>query len=224
MKILAPVRTMPDPTRPIRVDKTGTVDIMRWIANPIDEHAVDRAVAMHVDEIVAVATRDDILLSALARGANRGILVDTVDDRAFAAALVDIARAENPDLILLGDGEAGPRLAGALGLPQATGVDGLDFIDGGVRVSCKLPRYREVIELTLPAVIALHPSAGIPKLISLHAIVDAREKRVDHHKQAAVTSGYHVTKSEAAPKSRLGKMVGSVDELVHALREEARVI
>src|SRR3569833_235437 len=122
MKILAPVRTMPDPTRPIRVDKTGTVDIMRWIANPIDEHAVDRAVAMHVDEIVAVATRDDILLSALARGANRGILVDTVDDRAFAAALVDIARAENPDLILLGDGEAGPRLAGALGLPQATGV------------------------------------------------------------------------------------------------------
>jgi len=224
MKIIVLVRQIPDPDRPIRVDANGHVDVVRWIANPGDEVAVDRAVELDA-EVIAVSTDDAHLLSALARGAGRGYLVDAaVDDRTLANALVEIAHRESPDLILMGDGECGPRLAGVLDIAQATLVTSLDLVDGGVRITRKLPRSLEVLEVNLPAVVTLHPSLNIPKLISLYAIVDAREKPVESLTITPVDSGIEVISAETAPKTRLGRMVGSVDELVHALREEARVI
>jgi len=223
MKIIVLVRQIPDPDRPIRVDANGHVDIVRWIANPVDEVAVDRAVELDT-EVIAVSTDEACLLSAMARGAGRGYLVDAVDDRALAKALVEIARRETPDLILMGDGEAGPRLAGALGMAQATGAANLDLVDGGVRVTRKLPGSLEVLELNMPAVVTLHRSLSVPKLISLYAIVDARDKPIERLTVAPPESGIQVIGAEAVPKTRIGRMVESVDELVHALREEARVI
>lgn len=229
MKIIVSVRQLADADRPIRVDAAGDIQVIRWIANPVDEVAVDRAVQLRdagsEAEIVAVSTCEEYLLSALARGADRGFLVDAVDDRSFAKALAEVAHREKPDLILMGDGEAGPRLAGALDIPQATHVETVDLVDTGIRVTRRLAKFREVLDLTFPAVVTLHSSQSVPKIISLYAIVDARNKHVERSSSATDASpDITVISAEAAPKSRLGKMVGSVDELIHALREEARVI
>jgi len=228
MKIIVLVRQIPDRSRLIRVDANGHVDAVRWITNPVDEVAVDRAVVLRDEgidaEIVAVSTDEAHLLSALARGADRGYLIEDGDDRSIAKSLVALAQRELADLILMGDGECGPRLAGALEFPQATSVETFEIVDTGLRVTRRLAKYLEVLDLTLPAVVTLHPSLVVPKIVSLYAIVEARHKRIDKLPSAGSDRDVTVISAEAAPKTRLGRLVTSVDELVHALREEARVI
>ena len=224
MKIIVLVRAIPDPHRPIHIDAHGRVDVVRWIANPVDEVAVDIAATLPDAEIVAVSTCDEYLLSALARGADHGYLVDAADDRALAKTLVEIAGREQPDLILMGDGECGPRLAGALDISQATGVISLNIVETSLQVSRRLPKAIEVLSLALPAVVTLHASLNFPKLLSLYDIVDTREKKVERLPSIEPSSDITMLSASAAPKARLGRMVNNVDELVHVLREEARVI
>jgi electron transfer flavoprotein alpha/beta subunit len=227
MKIIVPIRKVPDPNRPIRVSTTGEIQFIRWIASRADEAAVDEAVRLagSAGEVVAVSAHEELLLSGLARGAARGLLVDIDEPRAMAAALAEIARREQPDLILMGDdGETGPRTAGILGAGQATSTRVIELIDAGVRVTRELARSREVLELSFPAVLCLHPSFAVPKIVSLYDIVDARGKIVERLSVPHALSGLTVVEATAAPSTRLGRIVTSVDELLTALREEARVI
>jgi len=229
MKIIVPIRRVPDPDRPIRVDDNGVVQVTRWIISHLDEVAVEAAV--HVDaEVIAVAFGDgsqEYLLAALARGASRGYLVDIVDPdpRTAAHALADIFRREDADLVLMGDDvETGPRLAGILGVPQATHAAGMEIADSRLRVTRKLPRSREVLELDLPAVVTVNASLNTPALLSLYAIVEARGKKVDHVTVEASSPHFSVSTAVAEPVQRMCRVVENVDELVTALRWEAHVI
>ena len=248
MKIIVPIRSIPDPDRPIRVTTAGEIDVVRWIANPVDEAAVNEAVRLAGDdgEVIVVSTNEEHLLSGLARGAARGVLIYShplpegkgatgtspqpspwkgEGARGWSKALVVIVGREQADVVLMGDdGELGPRLAGALGVPQATQVQSIDLVTSGLRVTRELTREREVLDLSLPAVVCLQPSFFVPRLISLYAIVDAREKSVERMATAPAENGVTVIEAVTAPSRRIGRMVGSVDELVDALREEARVL
>lgn len=234
MKIIVPIRSVSDPERPIRVDGID-VRVTRWIVSGGDEAAIDEAVRLreiHSDvEIVAVAfgtMAEELVLSALARGADRGYIAEIEDagPRGVAHGLAEIARREQADFVLMGDdGETGPRLAGMLGVPQAAHVGRIELLGGGVRVDRRLPRLRETLELTLPAVVTLARSTHLPRLISLYDIVAAREKPVESiNIDMPITAGVTVVESQAVPAERRLRMVANVDELVSALREEARVI
>jgi electron transfer flavoprotein beta subunit len=239
MKIIVPIRRVPDPDRPIRVTADASVDVVRWITNRLDEAGVDEAVRLRAGgidtEIIAVAVGTDMeehLLAALARGANRGYAVEAVDIDApvTAKAIAGVFKREQADLILMGDtaadaGETGPRLAGMLGIAQATNVREISLAESRLRVTRELPRAREILDIELPALLTLAPSFPAPDLISLYAIVDAAHKPVTKLPAPQVSTNGVVIKSvESAPRQRAARMVQSVEELVTALREEARVI
>ena len=116
MKILVAVKRVVDHAIRIRVrpDLTGVeTDNVRMSMNPFDKHAVEAAVALgeagHADEIVVVSIgpkqANDVILTALAMGAHRGILIEAegrVETLAVAKLLKAVVDQERPDLVLLG--------------------------------------------------------------------------------------------------------------------------
>ena len=146
MKILVPVKRVPDPTQKAKI-KEGHIDLTgaSWILNTFDEYAVETALRLlengadgtrpNGGEVVIVSLGPDDaakeIRTALAMGADRAIHVNTtdaeIDSLTVVKVLAAIVEAEKPDLIVMGkqavDGDAnqvGQMLAGKLNLPQAT--------------------------------------------------------------------------------------------------------
>ncbi|MBK9031358.1 MAG: electron transfer flavoprotein subunit beta/FixA family protein [Myxococcales bacterium] len=144
MKILVPIKRVPDPELKVKL-KDGSIDLAgaSWVVNTFDEYAVETALRLrenaasgetHGEVVVVTIGPEDAaqqLRSALAMGADRAIRVDgedkTLDARVVAAVLAKVIEAEKPDLVVMGkqavDGDAnqvGQMLAGRLGWPQAT--------------------------------------------------------------------------------------------------------
>ena len=200
MKVIAAVKRVVDYNVNVRVkaDQTG-VDIgnVKMSMNPFDEIAVEAAVRLKeqgiATEVVAVtcgvAAAQETLRTALAIGADRGVLVQTdvaLQPLAVAKLLRAVVAAEQPALVILGkqaiDDDAcqtGQMLAALLGWPQATQASAIQIEDGRARITREVDGGLEVVDLALPAVVTADLRLNEPRYVTLPNIMKAKKKPVD---------------------------------------------
>jgi electron transfer flavoprotein beta subunit len=200
MKILVPVKRVVDANVKVRVkpDKSG-VDLanVKMAINPFDEIAVEEATRLkeagHATEVVAVSCGvdacQDVLRTAMAVGADRGILLRTdaeLQPLAVARLLAAIARREIPQLIILGKqaidddcNQTGQMLAAMLGWPQATFASKVRVEGDRLTVTRDVDGGLETVQLTLPAVVTADLRLNEPRFVSLPNLMKARKKRLD---------------------------------------------
>ena len=249
MKVLVPVKRVVDYNVKVRVKTDGTgVETagVKMSMNPFDEIAVEEAVRLRekgaVTEIVAismgVAQCAETIRTALAMGADRGILVETDADLqplAVAKLLRAIAEKEQPGLIILGKqaidddmNATGQMLAALLGWPQGTFASKVTIEGDGVTVTREVDGGLETIALSMPAVITTDLRLNEPRYASLPNIMKARKKPIETLKPADLgvdpAPRLTVLKVTEPPKRVAGQKVGSVQELVQKLKTEAKVI
>ena len=249
MKVLVPVKRVVDYNVKVRVktDKTGIeTSGVKMSMNPFDEIAVEEAVRLKekgvVTEIVAismgVAQCGETIRTALAMGADRGILVQTdVDLQPLAVAkmLKAIADEEKPGLIILGKqaidddmSATGPMLAALLGWSQGTFASKLSVEGDTLTVTREVDGGLEMVALTLPSIVTTDLRLNEPRYASLPNIMKARKKPIVTKTPAELgvdpAPRLTVVKVDEPPKRRAGVKVGSVAELVAKLKNEAKVI
>ncbi len=249
MKVLVAVKRVVDFNVKIRVKSDGTgveTGNVKMSMNPFDEIALEEGVRMReagtADELIAVSMGppqcQETIRTALAMGADRGILVDTdaeLEPLVVAKLLKAIAEKENPDLVILGKqaidndcNQTGQMLAALLGWGQGTFASGLEFGDGKVTVTREIDGGLETVALTLPAVVTTDLRLNEPRYASLPNIMKAKKKPIatmtpeDLGVDAAAR--LKTLKIEEPQGREVGIMVETVAELVDKLRNEAKVI
>ncbi len=249
MKILVAVKRVVDYNVKVRVksDNTG-VDIanVKMSMNPFDEIAVEEAVRLKeagvATEVVAVsagvAQCQETLRTAMAIGADRGILVESDADLqplAVAKLLKALVEKEQPQLIILGkqaidddSNQTGQMLAALLGLPQATFASKVVVADGKVSVTREVDGGLETVALTLPAVVTTDLRLNEPRYVTLPNIMKAKKKPLDTVKPedlgVDVSPRLSTLKVVEPAKRSAGVMVPDVKALVEKLKNEAKVI
>ena len=249
MKIIIPVKRVVDYNVKVRVKADGSgieTAGVKMSMNPFDEIAVEEAVRLKekgaATEIIAVsmgvAQCAETIRTALAMGADRGILVESDADLqplAVAKLLKAIVEQEQPQLVILGkqaiddDMRAtGQRLAALLGWSQGTFASKLVVEGDKLTVTREVDGGLETISLSLPAIVTTDLRLNEPRYASLPNIMKARKKPIATMKPADlgvdVTPRLTVIKVEEPPKRKAGQKVASVAELVSKLRNEAKVI
>ncbi len=249
MKVLVPVKRVVDYNVKVRVKSDGTgVDTPndKMSMNPFDEIAVEEATRLKekgvVTEIIAVsigvAQCQETLRTAMAIGADRGILVETdveVQPLAVAKLLKALVDKEKPDLIILGKqaidddcNQTGQMLAALAGLPQATFASKVEAAAGTVTVTREVDGGLETLKLNLPAVITTDLRLNEPRYVTLPNIMKAKKKQLDVIKPADlgvdVAPRIKTLKVEEPPKRSAGIKVPDVATLVAKLKNDAKVI
>ncbi len=249
MKILVAVKRTIDynvKARP-KVDGSG-VDLanVKMSMNPFDEIAVEEAIriqqAGRAEEIVAVSIGpkqcQETLRTAMAMGADRGILVQTEDEAqplAVAKLLKALVDNEQPGLVILGkqaidddSNQTGQMLAALLGWGQGTFACDVDFEGDSIKVNREIDGGTQVVSLKLPAVVTADLRLNEPRYVKLPNIMKAKKKPLDTIAPADlgvdVAPRLKLIKVEEPPVRDGGTKVADVDELVDKLRNEAKVI
>ncbi|MFD4838935.1 electron transfer flavoprotein subunit beta/FixA family protein [Achromobacter sp. NPDC058515] len=249
MKVIAAVKRVVDYNVNVRVkaDQSG-VDIgnVKMSMNPFDEIAVEAAVRLKEQgaaaEVIAVscgtAQSQETLRTALAIGADRGVLVQTdaaLQPLAVAKLLRAVAQKEAPALVILGkqaiDDDAcqtGQMLAALLGWPQATNASAIEIGAGTARVTREVDGGLEVVELTLPAVVTADLRLNEPRYVTLPNIMKAKKKQVDIETPEGLgvdpVSRLETLRVEEPAARAAGVKVADVAALVDKLKNEAKVI
>ena len=249
MKVLVAVKRVVDYNVKVRVksDQTG-VDLanVKMAMNPFCEIAVEEAVRLKekgvADEIVVVSmgpkSAQEQIRTALALGADRGILVETdaeLESLAVAKLLAKVVEAEQPGLVILGkqsiDSDAnqtGQMLAALSGMGQGTFASEVAVADGKVAVTREIDGGLQTVLLNLPAVVTTDLRLNEPRYASLPNIMKAKKKPLDIKTPADfgvdVSARLTTLKVEAPAERQGGVKVASVDELVAKLKNEAKVI
>jgi electron transfer flavoprotein beta subunit len=244
MKVLVPVKRVVDYNVKIRVkpDQSG-VDLanVKMSMNPFCEIAVEEAVRMKekgvVTEIVVVSigpqTAQETIRTALAMGADRGILIVTdelVEPLAVAKLLAKVVGEESPELIILGkqaidddSNQTGQMLGALLGLPQATFASSIEKTDAGISVTREIDGGLQTLSLTLPAIVTTDLRLNEPRYASLPNIMKAKKKPIDMKAPGDygvdVTPRLKVLKVTEPPKRAGGIKVETVQDLVGKLKE-----
>ncbi len=249
MKILVPVKRVVDYNVKVRVKSDGSgVDIanVKMSMNPFDEIAVEEAVRLRekgaATEIVAVSCGvsqcQETLRSAMAIGADRGILVETNEELqplAVAKLLKALIDKEQPGLVILGKqaidddcNQTGQMLAALAGLPQATFASKVELASDKAAVTREVDGGLETLSLTLPAVITADLRLNEPRYVTLPNIMKAKKKPLDTIKPedlgVQVAPRLKTLKVTEPAKRGAGVKVADVAALVEKLKNEAKVI
>ena len=249
MKILVPVKRVVDYNVKVRVKSDGSgmeTAGVKMSMNPFDEIAIEEAVRLKekgvATDIVAVslgvAQCAETIRTALAMGADRGILVETdaeLQPLAVAKLLKAIADKEQPKLIILGKqaidddmSATGQMLAALLDWPQGTFASKITIEGESITVTREVDGGLETVTLTLPAIVTTDLRLNEPRYASLPNIMKARKKPIANMKPADLgvdpAPRLVTLKVSDPPKRKAGVKVGSVAELVAKLRNEAKVI
>jgi electron transfer flavoprotein beta subunit len=249
MKIIVPVKRVVDYNVKVRVKSDGSgieTSGVKMSMNPFDEIAVEEAVRLKekgiATEIIAVSLGvpqcAETIRTALAMGADRGILVESDADLqplAVAKLLKAIVDQEKPQIVILGKqaidddmSATGQMLAALLGWPQGTFASKVAVEGDTLMVTREVDGGLETVALTLPAIVTTDLRLNEPRYASLPNIMKARKKPIATMKPADlgvdVTPRLTVIKVSEPPKRQAGQKVGSVAELVSKLRTEAKVI
>ncbi len=248
MKILVPIKRVPDPATTIRVLPDGSgiaTDNVKWVINPFDEIAIEEALRIKEKqggEVVLItvgqSTWQEQLRTGLAMGADRAILVKNdgaLDSLAISRILAKVIGDEKPELVLLGkqaidddSNQVGQMLAEMLGWPQATFASKVEFADKKVTVTREVDGGLETIAFNLPAVVTTDLRLNEPRYASLPGIMKARKKELKEVPAEGLgvdlAPKLKIKTLAAPPKRQAGKKVGSVQELVQVLHTEAKVI
>ncbi len=249
MKVLVPVKRVVDYNVKIRVKSDGTgveTANVKMSMNPFDEIAIEEALRMReagtATEVIAVSIGvqqcQETIRTALAMGADRGILVKTDDDLqplAVAKVLKAVAEKESPDVIILGkqaidddSNQTGQMLAALLGYSQATFASKIEIADGEAKVTREVDAGLETINVKLPMVATTDLRLNEPRYASLPNIMKAKKKPIDNMTPddlgVDVAPRLSVLSVVEPSKRQEGVKVEDVAELVEKLRNEAKVI
>jgi electron transfer flavoprotein beta subunit len=250
MKILVPVKRAIDKDVKIRVKADGSgVELgnVKMSMNPFDEIAVEEAIRLKeagkATEIIAASIgpqqAGETIRTALAMGADRGVLVKTdgaaVEPLAVAKILKAIADAEQPGLIILGKqaidddcNQTGQMLAALLGWPQGTFASKLAIDGDAVLVTREVDGGLQTVKLKMPAVVTTDLRLNEPRYASLPNIMKAKKKPIEEKTAADygvdIAPRLEVVKTAEPPVRKAGVKVKSVAELVDKLKNEAGAI
>ncbi|SIQ97774.1 electron transfer flavoprotein subunit beta/FixA family protein [Pseudacidovorax sp. RU35E] len=249
MKILVPVKRVVDYNVKVRVKSDGSgVDIanVKMSMNPFDEIAVEEAVRLKekgvATEVIAVSCGEakcqETLRTAMAIGADRGILVETTEELqplAVAKLLKALVDKEQPALIILGKqaidddaNQTGQMLAALADLPQATFASKVEVEGDKVKVTREVDGGLETISLSLPAVVTTDLRLNEPRYVTLPNIMKAKKKPLDTVKPedlgVDVKPRLKTLKVAEPAKRGAGVKVPDVATLVDKLKNEAKVI
>jgi len=249
MKILVPVKRVVDYNVKIRVKSDGTgveTANVKMSMNPFDEIAVEEAIRLReagtATEIIAVSVGvqqcQETIRTALAMGADRGVLVQTDEELqplAVAKVLKAVIDKEAPQVVILGkqaidddSNQTGQMLAALLGWSQATFASKIEISDGGADVTREVDGGLETIHVKLPMVVTTDLRLNEPRYASLPNIMKAKKKPIDPMTPADlgvdVAPRLSVLSVVEPPKRKEGVKVEDVAELVQKLRNEAKVI
>ena len=249
MKVLVPVKRVIDANIKVRVksDQSGVeLNNVKMAMNPFCEIAVEQAIRLKesglVDEIIVVtvgaAQSQETLRTALAMGADRAILIETEEapePLAIAKSLKAVVDREGPGLVILGkqaiDGDnnqTGQMLAALLGWSIGTFISDLVIEESIVKVTREVAGGLEKLELAPPAVVTVDLRLNEPRYASLPNIMKAKKKPLDtlspSDLDVDVTPRTEVVSVVEPPAREAGVRVGSAEELVEKLKNEAKVI
>jgi electron transfer flavoprotein beta subunit len=249
VKVLVAVKRVVDANVKVGVksDNTGCdIANVKMSINPFDEIAVEEAVRLKeagvATEVIAVscgvAQCQETLRTALAIGADRGVLVETAEDLqplAVAKLLKALVDKEQPSLIILGkqaidddSNQTGQMLAALANLPQATFASKVVVADGKATVSREVDGGAETLSLTLPAVVTTDLRLNEPRYVTLPNIMKAKKKPLETVRpedlSVDVTARLKTLKVTEPPKRGAGVKVPDVKTLVEKLKTEAKVL
>jgi electron transfer flavoprotein beta subunit len=249
MKILVPVKRVVDFNVKVRVkaDRTGVeLANVKMSMNPFDEIAVEEALkqkeAGKATEVVIVSCGpiacQETVRTALAMGADRGILVETdaeLQPLAVAKLLKAVAQKESPGLVILGKqaidddaNQTGQMLAALLDWPQAVFASKVEIAGESARVTREIDGGLETVEVKLPAVVTTDLRLNTPRYATLPNIMKAKKKPLEVVKPDAlgvdVTPRLKTLKVSEPGQRKAGVIVKDVAELVDKLRNEAKVL
>ena len=249
MKILVPVKRVVDFNAKVRVKADGSgveLSDVKMSINPFDEIAVEEAIRLKekggATEVVAVsigpAQAEDTLRTALAMGADRGILIGfdaELEPLAVAKVLKAVAIEEKAELIILGKqaidydcDQTGQMLAALLGWPQGTFASKVTLDADSIIVTREVDGGHQTVKLKLPAVVTADLRLNQPRYASLPNIMKAKKKPVTKKALDAfgvdVRPRLEILKMAEPPRRKAGVKVASVTELINKLKTEAGVL
>jgi electron transfer flavoprotein beta subunit len=249
MKIIVPVKRVVDYNVKVRVKADGSgVDIgnVKMSMNPFDEIAVEEAVRLKekgvATEVIAVSAgtsqSQETLRTAMAIGADRGILVETdaeLQPLAVARILQALVDKEQPGLIILGKqaidddaNQTGQMLAALADLPQATFASKVEVDGDRVNVTREVDGGLETLSLSTPAVVTTDLRLNEPRYVTLPNIMKAKKKPLETIKPedlgVDVTPRLKTLKVAEPAGRKAGVKVADVAALVEKLKNEAKVI
>jgi electron transfer flavoprotein beta subunit len=249
MKVLVPVKRVIDYNVKVRVKSDGTgveTANVKMSMNPFDEIGIEAALRLKeagsAEEVIAVsigvAQCQETIRTALAMGADRGVLVETeegAEPLAVAKILKAIIEKEGPEIVILGkqaidddSNQTGQMLSALLGWSQATFASNIELGDGTADITREVDGGLETIKVKLPVVVTTDLRLNEPRYASLPNIMKAKKKPIDMMSPADL--GVDMTPrlktlSVVEPSKREGGVkVESVEELVEKLRNEVKVI
>ncbi|MGV8853864.1 MAG: electron transfer flavoprotein subunit beta/FixA family protein [Devosia sp.] len=245
MKILVAIKRVVDHNVRIRVRPDGSgveTTGVRMSMNPFCKHAVEAAVQLseagHGDEIVVVSigpkAATDVILTALAMGAHRGILIETdesLETLTIAKLLGKVVEEEKPDLVLLGkqavdddSNHVGQMLAALTNLPQATFASAITVAASGIDVTREIDTGRETLSLPLPAIVTADLRLNTPRNAALPMVMKARAKPLAVRPVATfgidLAPRLSIEKISPPAERVAGKAVGSVAELAALIAQD----
>ena len=249
MKILVPVKRVIDYNVKVKVksDNTGVdLENVKMAMNPFDEIAVEEAVRLKekkvCDEITAISIgsskSEETLRTALAVGADKGILVETqeeVQPLEVAKILMEIINKNKPDLVLMGkqaidddSNQTGQMLSALLNWPQGTFASKLEVKGKSLNVTREIDGGLETLNMDLPAIITTDLRLNEPRYASLPNIMKAKQKPIEKitpkDLNIEIKQRLKTLKVTEPDKKEAGIKVDSVEELVSKLHNEEKVI
>jgi electron transfer flavoprotein beta subunit len=249
MKILVPVKRVVDYNVKIRVKSDGSgVELanVKMSMNPFDEIAVEEALRLReagtAEEVVAISIgpqqAQETIRTALAMGADRGILVKTdqpTEPLAVAKILKAVVEEEKPDLVILGKqaidddaNQTGQMLAALLGWSQATFASELKIDGGKATITREVDGGLQTIECTMPLIVTTDLRLNEPRYASLPNIMKAKKKPLDEKSPddygVDIAPRLKVLSTTEPPARKAGVKVADVAELVDKLKNEAGVL
>jgi len=248
MKVLVPVKRVIDYNVKVRVksDQTG-VDLanVKMSMNPFDEISVEEAVRMKeagtAEEIIAVSIgpqqAQETIRTALAMGADRGILIKTDDmpePLAVAKILAKVVEAESPDMVILGKqaidddcNQTGQMLAALLGWPQGTFASEVKKDGDKIHVTREVDGGLQTVALEGPVIVTVDLRLNEPRYASLPNIMKAKKKPIDMKEIAEygtdAANRHTVVKVTEPPVREAGEKVEDVATLVEKLKTAGAV-
>ena len=249
MKVLVAVKRVIDYNVQVRVKADGTgveKENVKMSMNPPDENAVEEALRIKesgkASEVVILSIGNEksqeTIRTALAMGADRGILVKTdneIEPLAVSKIISKIAEIEQPQIILLGKqaidddcNQTAQMVSAILDWPQATFASKIDINDDNATVIREIDEGLETIKVKIPFVVSCDLRLNEPRYASLPNIMKAKKKPIDIKDSSDlnvdIEPRIEQIKVEEPPARQKGIMVSDVAELVNKLKHEAKVI
>ncbi len=249
MKVIVPVKRVIDANIKVRVktDKSGVeLNNVKMAMNPFCEIAVEESIRMKesgtVEEIIVVAAgpqqSQETIRTALAMGADRGILIQTdvpLEPLAISKLLKNVIDREQPGLVMMGkqavdndNNQTGQMLSAMLNWSLGTFVSKIEVQDDGFQVVREVDGGLETVMLSRPSVITVDLRLNEPRYASLPNIMKARRKPIEtltpEDLGVDATPRVEFVEVNEPPSRQAGIRVSSAAELIEKLKNEAKVL